>query len=103
MGDPFIDAIRSESEAGEVRHTSRVGPVAFGTHARSPFVRAGGPSLCARRGTPRGDLRVWSGDESSRRMLCWGRVQASPCWGGGFYVADPRIWCFEENRDVLLL
>lgn len=36
-GDPFVDAIRSESEAGEVRHTSRVGSMAFGTHTHSPF------------------------------------------------------------------
>ena len=89
MGDPFIDAIRSESEAGEVRHTSRVGPVAFGTHARSPFVRAGGPSLCARRGTPRGDLRVWSGDESSRRMLC--SFPARDCHLGGLLVGHVAV------------
>ena len=38
-GDPFVDAIRSESEAGEVRHARHVGPVAFGMHARAPFVR----------------------------------------------------------------
>lgn len=38
-GDPFVDAIRSESEAREVRHARHVGPVAFGMHARAPFVR----------------------------------------------------------------
>ena len=55
-GDPFIDAIRSESEAGEVRHTIRVGSVAFGTHAPSP--------LCVQ------DVQAFAQEGALRAAIC---------------------------------
>ena len=78
-GDPFIDGVRSESEAGEVRHTIRVGSVAFGTHAPSPlcvqdvqaFAQEGAlrAAICESGPVMKALGECSAGDESKRRRV----------------------------------